>query len=54
MTGSPRSSFKVSDEREGWLRIFDGYRDGWADKADFVLERDAPTTRSSVSTPNTL
>jgi tetratricopeptide (TPR) repeat protein len=42
---SPISGFlpwKVRDEREGWLRIFDGRRDGWAEKADFVLARDAP------------
>jgi tetratricopeptide (TPR) repeat protein len=33
---------KVRDEREGWLRIHDGRREGWVDKADFVLMRDAP------------
>jgi tetratricopeptide (TPR) repeat protein len=33
---------KVRDEREGWLRIYDGHREGWVDKADFVLEGDAP------------
>ena len=33
---------QVRDEREGWLRIYDGQQEGWADKADFVLARDAP------------
>jgi tetratricopeptide (TPR) repeat protein len=33
---------KVREDREGWLRIFDGYREGWVDKGDFVLVRDAP------------
>ncbi|HWY86048.1 MAG TPA: tetratricopeptide repeat protein [Gemmataceae bacterium] len=33
---------KVRDDREGWLRIFDGDREGWVPKADFVLVRDAP------------
>jgi tetratricopeptide (TPR) repeat protein len=33
---------KVRDERAGRLRIHDGRREGWADKADFVLVRDAP------------
>lgn len=32
----------VCDEKEGWLRIFDGHREAWAQKADFVLSRDAP------------
>ena len=32
---------KVRDERDGWLRLFDGHREGWADKADFLLSRDA-------------
>ena len=34
--------FKVRADRDGWLRIHDGHREGWADKADFVLVRDAP------------
>lgn len=32
----------VRDDREGWLRVHDGRREGWVDKADFVLVRDAP------------
>src|SRR6478672_7768363 len=32
----------VRDEKEGWLRLYDGHREGWVDKADFVLVRDAP------------
>ena len=32
---------KVRDEREGLMRIHDGRREGWVDKADFVLVRDA-------------
>jgi lipoprotein NlpI len=32
---------KVRDERDGWLRLFDGHREGWADKDQFVLSRDA-------------
>jgi tetratricopeptide (TPR) repeat protein len=39
---SGRWPIKVRDDREGWLRIYDGHREGWADKADFVLVRDAP------------
>jgi tetratricopeptide (TPR) repeat protein len=31
----------VTDDREGRLRIHDGRRDGWANKADFILARDA-------------
>jgi tetratricopeptide (TPR) repeat protein len=35
--------FPVLAEREGWLRIRgEDRREGWADKADFVLLRDAP------------
>lgn len=33
---------KVRGEREGWLRIHDGQRDGWLEKIDFILVRDAP------------
>lgn len=33
---------QVRDDREGWLRIFDGNREGWADKDDFILSQDAP------------
>jgi tetratricopeptide (TPR) repeat protein len=33
---------KVRDDREGRLRIHDGHWEGWVDKADFVLVRDAP------------
>jgi tetratricopeptide (TPR) repeat protein len=32
----------VSDDREGWIRIHDGHREGWVDKADFVLADEAP------------
>jgi tetratricopeptide (TPR) repeat protein len=32
---------KVREDRDGWLRIFDGHREGWGDKDDFVLSRDA-------------
>src|SRR5262245_7779731 len=39
---SGRTPITVRDDREGRLRIHDGYHDGWADKADFVLARDAP------------
>jgi tetratricopeptide (TPR) repeat protein len=35
-------SLQVRDERDGWLRIHDGHREGWAEKDDFVLGRDAP------------
>jgi Flp pilus assembly protein TadD len=33
---------KVRDDRDGWLRILDGDREGWAAKSDFILARDAP------------
>src|SRR5262249_790067 len=33
---------KVRDDGDGRLRIHDGHREGWVDKADFVLVRDAP------------
>ncbi|HEV3449117.1 MAG TPA: tetratricopeptide repeat-containing serine protease family protein, partial [Gemmataceae bacterium] len=33
--------YAVRDERKTLLRIHDGYREGWVDKADFVLGRDA-------------
>jgi lipoprotein NlpI len=32
----------VRDDKDGWLRLFDGHKEGWADKGDFVLSRDAP------------
>lgn len=32
----------VRDDRDGWLRVFDGHTEGWADKNDFILSRDAP------------
>ena len=32
---------KVREDREGWLHLFDGHREGWADKDQFVLSRDA-------------
>src|SRR5205085_10304309 len=38
---SGRWPFKVRDEKEGWLRLHDGRREGWVDKADFVLAKDA-------------
>ena len=34
--------YEVRDDAGGWLRIFDGHREGWAEKADFVLPEDAP------------
>src|ERR1043166_2567348 len=40
---SGRWPFKVREEKEGWLRIHDGRREGWVDKADFVLAKDAFT-----------
>lgn len=33
--------FTVRDDKEGWLRLHDRRREGWVDKADFVLARDA-------------
>ena len=33
--------FTVRDEKDGWLRIHDRRHEGWVDKADFVLVRDA-------------
>src|SRR5262245_27392848 len=33
---------KVRDDREGWLRVSNGEREGWVDKADFILSRDGP------------
>ena len=32
----------VREDREGRLRIHDGHREGWVDKANFVLVHDAP------------
>lgn len=32
----------VRGEKEGWLRVFDGHREAWANKDDFVQSRDAP------------
>jgi len=32
----------VREDRDGWLRMYDGRREGWARKSDFVLSRDAP------------
>jgi tetratricopeptide (TPR) repeat protein len=32
---------KVRDDRDGWLRLFDGHREGWANKDQFILSRDA-------------
>jgi tetratricopeptide (TPR) repeat protein len=39
---SGRFPLTVRDDRDGWVRIHDGNREGWAHKADFVLVRDAP------------
>jgi tetratricopeptide (TPR) repeat protein len=39
---SGRLPIAVRDDRDGWLRIHDGYREGWVDKTDFVLEKEAP------------
>src|SRR6185369_12586607 len=33
--------FQVRDERDGWLRIHDRRNEGWVNKADFVLAREA-------------
>jgi tetratricopeptide (TPR) repeat protein len=33
--------FTVRDEKDGWLRIHDRRHEGWVDKADFVLQREA-------------
>ena len=38
---SGRWPFKVREEKEGWLRLHDGLHEGWADKADFILVKDA-------------
>jgi tetratricopeptide (TPR) repeat protein len=38
---SGRWPFKVRDEKDGWLRIHDGRNEGWVDKADFVLAKNA-------------
>ncbi|MCE9532285.1 MAG: hypothetical protein K8T89_14365, partial [Planctomycetes bacterium] len=35
--------FKVREEKEGWLRLHDGRREGWVDKNDFVLASEAFT-----------
>jgi tetratricopeptide (TPR) repeat protein len=39
---SGKSPFKVRADRDGWLRIHDGSREGWVQKSDFVLAGDAP------------
>jgi tetratricopeptide (TPR) repeat protein len=39
---SGRFPYTVRDDRDGRVRLFDGHREGWADKADFVLTRNAP------------
>jgi tetratricopeptide (TPR) repeat protein len=39
---SGRMPLTVRREREGWVRIHDGHREGWVKKADFILARDAP------------
>src|SRR5262249_18461879 len=36
-----RGTMRVLDERQGQIRIFDGHREGWVNKADFVLATDA-------------
>jgi tetratricopeptide (TPR) repeat protein len=33
--------FKVREDKDGWLRIHDGKHEGWVDKADFVLAKEA-------------
>jgi tetratricopeptide (TPR) repeat protein len=33
---------RVREQRDGRLRVFDGQREGWVDRGDFVLSRDAP------------
>ena len=39
---SGRLPLRVREDRKGMLRIHDGQREAWANKADFVLVRDAP------------
>jgi tetratricopeptide (TPR) repeat protein len=43
---------RVRDDRDGSLRIFDGHREGWAKKSDFVLTRDAPAYFTDVIRAN--
>jgi hypothetical protein len=38
------SPIKVRADREGWIRISNGEREGWADKADFILSREVHAT----------
>lgn len=38
---SGRWPFKVREEKDGWLRIHDGRREGWVNKSDFVLARES-------------
>src|SRR5689334_12657986 len=33
----------VREEREGWLRVFDGCREGWIDNDDCLLPKEALT-----------
>ncbi len=38
------SPIKVRADREGWLRVSNGEREGWVDKADFNLSRNVAAT----------
>jgi Tfp pilus assembly protein PilF len=38
---SSTTALKVRDDKDGKLRIHDGQREGWVEKADFVLVQDA-------------
>jgi hypothetical protein len=45
--------FLVRDDKDGWLRMHDRRHEGWVDKADFVLAREAidraPHARGGVA-----
>jgi tetratricopeptide (TPR) repeat protein len=34
--------YEVRDEKDNWLKIFDGEREGWAQKSNFVKQEDSP------------
>ncbi|QVL30196.1 tetratricopeptide repeat protein [Telmatocola sphagniphila] len=40
--------FTVDSEKEGLLRIWDGFREGWVIKNDFILIADAPEFFSDI------
>ncbi|QDU22792.1 tetratricopeptide repeat protein [Urbifossiella limnaea] len=33
---------QVREDKNGWIRVFDGHREAWAKKDEFVLSKDAP------------